>query len=372
MSKQSSLKKWTSSSKNNAKGNQHNWIHPPEALLSGHVAYLVKFLGKTDANQPKGIDVVKECIQKLKFNNQLKLSEGNKIPKVELTVSIDGVAIQDPKSKHISYQYPLHRISYCADDKSDKKLFCFIAKEPNADNHSSFVFASDKLAEEITLTIGQAFDLAYRRFLESSGKELEMRKRIMILQKKVQDLEAENKGLYEQLVSLQKNKDINESKINKNENILGFRNSIQTKNDICPPSIQPPPSFHRHSGRNNLQKDLLGEFTDEPKIKAKYNDFLEDVKELENAYNGNILYTGALSNMSFQCGKYDPMSQSNAENDPFGMGNFGSAPLQEQDLKHAIVEVDRRLLEMRDGFKRGISFGNDDFSSEYLEATSKK
>lgn len=61
------------------------------------------------------------------------------------------------------HQYPLHRISYCADDKGEKKFFSFIAKE-SAENeqHSCFVFVSDKLAEEITLTIGQAFDLAYK------------------------------------------------------------------------------------------------------------------------------------------------------------------------------------------------------------------
>jgi hypothetical protein len=33
-------------------------------------------------------------IQKLKFSQQLKKSEGNKTPKVELTISVDGVAIQ--------------------------------------------------------------------------------------------------------------------------------------------------------------------------------------------------------------------------------------------------------------------------------------
>lgn len=42
------------------------------------------------------------------------------------------------------YEYPLHQISYCADDKADKKVFCFIAKEPNSDRHSSLVFSSDK------------------------------------------------------------------------------------------------------------------------------------------------------------------------------------------------------------------------------------
>lgn len=79
-----------------------------------------------------GIEVVKEGIRKLRFNQQLKKSEsGAKTRKVELTISVDGVAIQEPRSHTILHQFPLHRISYCADDKGEKKFFSFIAKQPN-------------------------------------------------------------------------------------------------------------------------------------------------------------------------------------------------------------------------------------------------
>ena len=71
--------------------------------------YIFQFLGSTEVDQPKGIEVVKEGIRKLKFNQQIKKAEGTKTPKVELTVSVDGVAIQEPKSKKIQHQYPLHR-----------------------------------------------------------------------------------------------------------------------------------------------------------------------------------------------------------------------------------------------------------------------
>ena len=54
-------------------------------------------------------------------------------------------------------------------------------------------------AEEITLTIGQAFDLAYRRFLETSGKDLEVQRRLMLLQQKVKRLETENSTLRQRL-----------------------------------------------------------------------------------------------------------------------------------------------------------------------------
>jgi len=40
-------------------------------------------------------------------------------------------------------------------------------------------------AEEITLTIGQAFDLAYRKFLDTSGRDFDLKKQYLMLQKKV-------------------------------------------------------------------------------------------------------------------------------------------------------------------------------------------
>ena len=37
------------------------------------------------------------------------------------------------------------RISYCADDKAEKRFFSFIAKEAEEEKHTCFVFVSDKL-----------------------------------------------------------------------------------------------------------------------------------------------------------------------------------------------------------------------------------
>ena len=98
--------------------------------------------------------MVKQTFQKLKFNQQLKKSEagsGNaKTPKAELTISVSGVTIQEPKSKKVLHEYPLHRISYCADDKAEKRFFSFIAKDADSTKHTCFVFLSDKLVSNIT------------------------------------------------------------------------------------------------------------------------------------------------------------------------------------------------------------------------------
>ncbi|XP_050404752.1 PTB domain-containing engulfment adapter protein 1 isoform X1 [Patella vulgata] len=202
------------------------WVHPSEALIRGHVLYNVKFLGECSVDQPKGSEVVKDAIRKMKFNKHIKRAEGQKPQKVELTISVDGVTIQDRVSKMIMHQYPLHRISYCADDKSDKRMFTFIAKSANTSQHNCYVFESEKCSEEITLTVGQAFDLAYRRFLDSSGKDMDMKKQFLLLQKKVQTLQTENDSLKKRIAELEKLKEVSNSDVNdsqKSKSTVGRR-----------------------------------------------------------------------------------------------------------------------------------------------------
>ena len=54
-------------------------------------------------------------------------------------------------------------------------------------------------AEEITLTIGQAFELAYKKFLDTSDKEKESQKAQMVTAKRIAILEAENAELKRRL-----------------------------------------------------------------------------------------------------------------------------------------------------------------------------
>ncbi|KAH8321761.1 hypothetical protein KR067_000012, partial [Drosophila pandora] len=182
--------------KSDTKNGKRNWLHTPEQLINGHAVYLVKFFGNLSVDQPKGIEVVKEAIRKLQFAQQMKKAETGtqeKFKKLEITISIKGVAIQEPRTHKILHQFPLYNISYCADEKGVKKFFSFIAKtvktkdgsdsisnghsNGNGDgsptteeSHECFVFISNKLASDITLTIGQAFDLAYRKYMESTEK----------------------------------------------------------------------------------------------------------------------------------------------------------------------------------------------------------
>jgi len=258
--------KLTSNKDKDEKGSK-KWIHNPETLKNGHVSYLVKFLGCTEVDKPKGIDVVKQGIQKLKFNQQLKKSEGSKTPKAELTISVEGVAIQEPKTKKILHQCPLHKISYCADDKAEKRFFSFISKDGDG-KHTCFVFVSDKLAEEITLTIGQAFELAYKKFLDTSGKELETQKQLLTLQKRIELLENENSQLKTRL------RDV--SKIKGERDIQQYLTTNQL-NDICEVTVSVPETGKnsekdQNAGKNESPDKDENESIEKPQIISEEND----------------------------------------------------------------------------------------------------
>nr|CAI5844037.1 unnamed protein product [Callosobruchus analis] len=431
----STLLKWAQNTqgklngKTSATNGERKWIHPPEALQKGHIAYLVKFLGNTVVDQPKGIEVVKEGIRKLRFSQQLKKSEtGAKTRKVELTISIDGVTIQEPRSHTILHQFPLHRISYCADDKGEKKFFSFIAKQPNQldneaeDSHECFVFISDKLAEEITLTIGQAFELAYKRFLETSGKDLESQRRAMITQQKIKRLEQENNVYKQRLLEMSQFSNIKlelDQYLRKNDikNILEIKNEsdksnhvnnnvvtqtngitkelldLNSENGNAPPV--PPRSFdNTPSVGTKLEGLLLNELDHDDDFDPR--SFENNHLGLSNNTNGNSTHPPLIApppkaprrgNLSLSVNETSKTNQDifgthpfNASSDattptsitsgkildPFEMGDFGTAATP-QDIENAIGLLDKRIMEMKTGFSRGISFGNDDFSLESLD-----
>nr|CAD7453215.1 unnamed protein product [Timema tahoe] len=426
----------------------------------------MRFLGNTEVDQPKGIEVVKEGIRKLKFNQQLRKAEGNKTPKVELTISIDGVAIQEPKTKRIMHQYPLHRISYCADDKGEKRFFSFIAKEADSERHICFVFVSDKLAEEITLTIGQAFDLAYKRFLETSGKDLEVQRRQMLLQQRLKRLETENGVLRQRLTDIAQIKGTHDvedylsrhgipdllhvavssapsspdshsthsSKENGTSNLLNLSPTTISSNGFAaqPPPV-PPRAFEASKpfGEDDFLSDMIP--SSQPTVGTKLEGLLLDELEEDfnpRAYERNSVGVAGIfpaSNGStsspplcephfiktgvapppkvsrdfsrrttthvqnngtssssdpfkdlFGSVPFNPAPPTRAAplveplaSDPFGMGSFSHAPAMsdpsQQELENAIGLLDKRILEMKDGFSRGLTFGNEDFSLESLD-----
>lgn len=402
------------------------WVHTPEALLQGHIVYNVKFLGECEVEQPKGIDIVKDAIRKMKFNKHIKKAEGQKPPKVELTISADGVTIQDPKTKIILHQNPLHRISYCADDKSDKRMFTFIAKAADSNKHFCYVFDSEKCAEEITLTVGQAFDLAYRRFVETTGRDIDVRKQFLLLQKKVNTLQQENEVLKKRIVSLEKMKDKTEVETYKNSNNIcdlttvtsvattaSAGGAVATAADGATPT--PSLSNATLSSYSSASTTAVSELLSIPLLPSPNQEQTATTMGGKKTSNSSLSFNGTFSNGSTtphnmtppkpllqpppSKSRTTPISKSmpqtpvspagvdlfssnsgesatSSNKDPFGMGDFNPftalGTRSNQDLDLAINKADKELLDLQTGFSRGLSFGPEDFSLDDLDPLNQK
>lgn len=168
------------------------WCVPVDTpLLLNCIVYLISTCFLVPCQGYIQIFVCDFCLRQ--FQRHIKKSEGLKIPKVELQISIYGVKILDPKTKvspivwqvlwHSTWQLKLscqqspccemwdllstltesvnneygvfvfqdvqhncqlHRISFCADDKTDKRIFTFICKDSESNKHLCYVFDSEK------------------------------------------------------------------------------------------------------------------------------------------------------------------------------------------------------------------------------------
>ncbi|XP_075924217.1 PTB domain-containing engulfment adapter protein 1-like isoform X3 [Petromyzon marinus] len=171
------------------------WIHRPELLTDGFVSYNVKFLGCYEVEEPKGLPAVEGAVRKLKFANLIKRSEGHKLRKALLQISVVGVRLLDCKTKEILHSCPLERISFCAHHEADRHVCTFVCKNVQWKKHMCFALEGEKCAEKVTLTIGQAFDLAYLSILKSRGRDVEARQHVATLVKRISGLEMENTDL---------------------------------------------------------------------------------------------------------------------------------------------------------------------------------
>ncbi|GMR42240.1 hypothetical protein PMAYCL1PPCAC_12435 [Pristionchus mayeri] len=175
------------------------WIHSPDVLLYGSVTYTLRLVGTKPVNKPKGTDIVREAIHAIHFQNENRRAEtshsDSKLQKVDLRINVEGVTILDAKNKELLFRYPLKRISFCSDDKQDKRYLAFIANDGDSSKSTCLVFLSDKMSEEITRTIGEAFDLCYKKFMDNHKLDLQNQKEVLILRKRIAELEEENQRL---------------------------------------------------------------------------------------------------------------------------------------------------------------------------------
>ncbi|XP_023968704.1 low density lipoprotein receptor adapter protein 1-like isoform X4 [Chrysemys picta bellii] len=135
-----------------------NWADMQEPLLEG-IGFTLKYLGMTLVEKPKGEDMAASAIRRIIAMARVG---AKKFQKVILTVSPRGISLQDAETKEMIECVSIYRISYCTTDKLQNKVFAYVAQSPQSGALECHAFLSSKkkIAQAVTLTVAQAFQVA--------------------------------------------------------------------------------------------------------------------------------------------------------------------------------------------------------------------
>ncbi|KAF6109430.1 low density lipoprotein receptor adaptor protein 1 [Phyllostomus discolor] len=151
-----------------------NWTDTRETLLEGMI-FSLKYLGMTLVEQPKGEEMSAAAVKRIVATAK---ASGKKLQKVTLKVSPRGIILTDGITNQLIENVSIYRISYCTADKMHGKVFAYIAQSQHSENLEchAFLCAKRKVAQAVTLTVAQAFKVAFE-FWQVSKEEKEKREK---------------------------------------------------------------------------------------------------------------------------------------------------------------------------------------------------
>ncbi|KAE8624534.1 hypothetical protein XENTR_v10005978 [Xenopus tropicalis] len=151
-----------------------NWTDTRETLLEGMLFHL-KYLGMTLVEQPKGEELSATAVKRIVATAK---ASGKKLQKVILKVSPRGIILYDLASNQLIENVSIYRISYCTADKMHDKVFAYIAQSQQNETLEchAFLCTKRKMAQAVTLTVAQAFKVAFE-FWQVSRENKEKREK---------------------------------------------------------------------------------------------------------------------------------------------------------------------------------------------------
>ncbi|XP_056651500.1 low density lipoprotein receptor adapter protein 1 [Monodelphis domestica] len=135
----------------------------------------LKYLGMTLVEQPKGEELSAAAVKRIVATAK---ASGKKLRKVTLQVSPRGIILHDSGTNELIENVSIYRISYCTADKMHDKVFAYIAQSQQSESLEchAFLCSKRKMAQAVTLTVAQAFKVAFE-FWQVSKEEKEKREK---------------------------------------------------------------------------------------------------------------------------------------------------------------------------------------------------
>lgn len=151
-----------------------NWTDTRETLLEGMI-FSLKYLGMTLVERPKGEELSAAAVKRIVATAK---ASGKKLQKGTLKVSPRGIILTDSLTSQLIENVSIYRISYCTADKMHDKVFAYIAQSPHNESLEchAFLCTKRKVAQAVTLTVAQAFKVAFE-FWQASKEEKEKREK---------------------------------------------------------------------------------------------------------------------------------------------------------------------------------------------------
>ena len=130
----------------------------PRTILDG-IDYYIKYIGKAGTDKVHGPGSTEQAVEQIRQE-----AKGSKVMhKVKLTISTKFIRVFDFQTEMLLFETPLYRVSYCTVDQSNSKICCYIVRESGSKNLNVHAFYCSKKskAEALTLTVAEAFNVAY-------------------------------------------------------------------------------------------------------------------------------------------------------------------------------------------------------------------
>ncbi|XP_053721027.1 C-Jun-amino-terminal kinase-interacting protein 1 isoform X2 [Synchiropus splendidus] len=136
--------------------------------------YRLKFLGSVQVPYHKGNDVLCAAMQKIATNRRMTVKY-NPPSSCILEISVKGIKLEVQedyytcdRSNECSHFFQLKNVSFCGYHPKNCKYFGFITKHPADQRFACHVFVSENSTKPLAESVGKAFQLYYKEFVQVS------------------------------------------------------------------------------------------------------------------------------------------------------------------------------------------------------------
>jgi len=158
------LKAFTKSKPSKHQKLAEEWGDSIKQPVNEGITFYCKYLGSTLVDEPSNETVTAEAI---KCIINIAKASGKKLMRVALVVKPTGLITREMTTNEDHLNVSIYRISYCSADATFDRVVAFIATNKNETLEChAFLTPKRKIAQAAALTISQAFNIAFEKWLQ--------------------------------------------------------------------------------------------------------------------------------------------------------------------------------------------------------------